>query len=71
MFQVLQEVQRELIHYGTTDISVMELSHRSGDYAVINNTAQQVVRDLLWVYLLPVSCNVLLTDSCLSEEYGW
>jgi phosphoserine aminotransferase len=47
IFQVLQEVQRELIHYGTTNISVMELSHRSADYAVINDGAQRVVRDLL------------------------
>jgi phosphoserine aminotransferase len=62
MIQVLQEVQRELIHYDTTNISVMELSHRSADYALINDCAQQVVRDLLWVYLLPVSCSVLLTD---------
>jgi phosphoserine aminotransferase len=47
LFEVLQEVQRELIHYGTTNISVMEMSHRSADYAFVNDSAQQVVRDLL------------------------
>ncbi|XP_021919839.1 probable phosphoserine aminotransferase isoform X2 [Zootermopsis nevadensis] len=45
--EVLQEVQRELLYYGTTNISVMEMSHRSADYAVINDGTQQAVRDLL------------------------
>ncbi|PSN37290.1 putative phosphoserine aminotransferase [Blattella germanica] len=45
--EVLIEVQKELIHYGTTKISVMEMSHRSADYSKINDTAQQIVRDLL------------------------
>jgi len=45
--EVLQEVERELVHYGTTNISVMEMSHRSADYAFINDGAQQAVRELL------------------------
>jgi phosphoserine aminotransferase len=47
MIKVLEEVQRELIHYGKTNISVMEMSHRSADYAFINDSAQQTIRALL------------------------
>lgn len=45
--EVLLEVQKELVHYGNSGISVMELSHRSPDYSNINEQAQQAVRDLL------------------------
>ncbi|XP_034248285.1 probable phosphoserine aminotransferase [Thrips palmi] len=45
--EVLLEVQKELVHYGTSGISVMELSHRSPDYSNINDQAQQAVRDIL------------------------
>ena len=47
LFKVLIDVQKELIHYGTSKISVMEMSHRSSDYGNINNMAQQTLRELL------------------------
>lgn len=45
--QVLQEVQKEFVNYGHTGISVMEMSHRSSDYATINTNTQNLARDLL------------------------
>lgn len=45
--EVLQEVQGNLVHYGTSKISVMEMSHRSSDYSFINEQAQDTLRDLL------------------------
>lgn len=45
--EVMQDVQRELVHYGTSNIGVMEMSHRSADYARINDVSQQTVRELL------------------------
>lgn len=43
----MEEVQKELVHYGNTKISVMEMSHRSGDFTKINEATQQAVRDIL------------------------
>ncbi|XP_067014650.2 probable phosphoserine aminotransferase [Anabrus simplex] len=45
--EVLLEVQKELVHYGTTQISIMEMSHRTAEYMKLNDDAQQAVRDLL------------------------
>ncbi|RZF46760.1 hypothetical protein LSTR_LSTR002623 [Laodelphax striatellus] len=45
--EVLSGVQKDLLNYNGIGISVMEMSHRSKDYAVINDTAQQTVRELL------------------------
>ncbi|KAK6644454.1 hypothetical protein RUM43_000721 [Polyplax serrata] len=45
--EVLAEVQKELVSYGNTYISVMEMSHRSSDFAKIIERAQQSIRDIL------------------------
>lgn len=45
--QVLKEVQHELLSFGKTQMSVMEISHRSKEFAKINNDAQAAVRELL------------------------
>ncbi|XP_052125583.1 probable phosphoserine aminotransferase [Frankliniella occidentalis] len=45
--EVMLEVQKNLVHYGNSGISVMEMSHRSADYSNINDQAQQSIRDLL------------------------
>lgn len=44
--------QKELVQYANTQISVMEMSHRSNDYKKINDGCQQLVKELLWVTLL-------------------
>lgn len=45
--EVLKEVQDELLQYGKTEISVMEMSHRSKEFGQINKDAQQAIRELL------------------------
>lgn len=45
--EVLLEVQRDLIQHGQSGISVMEMSHRSKEYADIHLKALQSVRDIL------------------------
>ncbi|XP_015517742.2 probable phosphoserine aminotransferase [Neodiprion lecontei] len=45
--KVLKDVQDELLSYANTKISVLELSHRSGDFKKIIEDAQASVRDLL------------------------
>jgi len=45
--KVLEAVQRELIQYGDSKISVMEMSHRSSHYTKINEDCQNLVRELM------------------------
>ncbi len=44
---VLEQAQRELICYGESGMSVMEMSHRSPDYEAIINQAQADLRTLM------------------------
>nr|CAH0098711.1 unnamed protein product [Daphnia galeata] len=44
---VLLQVQRELLDYHGTGISVMEMSHRSPEFMKIVTDAQQNIRHLL------------------------
>ena len=46
---VLLRVQKELVHYGDTGMSVMEMSHRGADYKKIHEHTQQMARQLLQV----------------------
>jgi len=81
--QVLLKVQKELINHGNSGISVMEMSHRSGDYTKINEGAQNALRRLLNVpdnykilflqgggtgMFAAVPLNLLL-DSSVSADY--
>lgn len=45
--EVFVEVQKELLNYGNTGLSVMEISHRSKDYDTIHNETLQLIRDTL------------------------
>lgn len=56
-FQVLQQVQNEIIQYGDSGISVMEMSHRSAHYDRIHNGTIQDIRKLLNV---PENYKILL-----------
>lgn len=47
--QVLKHVQAELLAYGNTKISVMELSHRSSEFKNIIDDAQATLREILHV----------------------
>lgn len=46
-YEVFAEVQKELIYFENTGLSVMEISHRSKDYIDVHNEALQSVRDIL------------------------
>jgi len=45
--EVLQQVQRELLDYRGTGMSVMEISHRSPEFDEINNGAMALTREIL------------------------
>ncbi|XP_076258877.1 phosphoserine aminotransferase isoform X1 [Rhynchophorus ferrugineus] len=45
--EVLNEVQSELVSYQNSGMSLMEMSHRSKEYAAINKSAQDLIRELL------------------------
>jgi phosphoserine aminotransferase len=45
--EVLEDVQKELVNYKGTGMSVMEMSHRSKDFMEIANTAEKNLRDIL------------------------
>jgi phosphoserine aminotransferase len=44
---VLERIREELLDYRGTGMSVMELSHRSPEFEVVNNAAEQNLRKLL------------------------
>lgn len=45
--EVLQKAQKELIHFGTSGISVLEMSHRTTDFTHIMDSAEATLRHLL------------------------
>ncbi|CAF0839458.1 unnamed protein product [Brachionus calyciflorus] len=48
-YEVLEIVQRELVSFAETGLSVMELSHRSATFSKIIHNAETLVRELLKV----------------------
>ena len=47
--EVLKKAQTEMLEYGTSGMSVMEMSHRSKDYQDIIDSAEALVRELMQV----------------------
>lgn len=45
--EVFVEVQKELLNYANTGLSVMEISHRSNDYIALHNETLQLIREAL------------------------
>ena len=45
--EVLEKVQKDLLCYGSTGMSVMEMSHRSKAYQAIIDEAEADLRDLM------------------------
>lgn len=45
--EVFVDVQRELLNYANTGLSVMEISHRSKDYSAVHDATLQSIRDIL------------------------
>mgnify|MGYP001780878995 FL=1 len=48
--EVLKKAQTEMLEYGTSGMSVMEMSHRSKDYQDIIDSAEALVRELMHVH---------------------
>ena len=46
-YEVLEVAQRELINYADSNMSVMEISHRSAAFSKIIHQAENSVRELL------------------------
>ena len=46
---VLEKAQKELVVYGTSGMSVMEMSHRSSDYQAIIDECEALLRELMGI----------------------
>lgn len=46
---VLEKIQKEMLSYGTTGMSVMEMSHRAKDYLAIYDETEATLRDLMHI----------------------
>ncbi len=64
---VLEEVQRDLLNYAGTGISVMEMSHRSKEFMAINDEAEGLVRELLNI---PAGYSVLFLQGGASTQFA-
>lgn len=65
--EVLKKVQSELMEYGDTGMSVMELSHRSKDFEKILHDAESTLRRLLDI---PSSYTVLFLQGGASLQFA-
>lgn len=65
--EVLKKAQTEMLEYGTSGMSVMEMSHRSKDYQDIIDSAEALVRELMHV---PDSYKVLFLQGGGSTQFA-
>ena len=64
---VLEKAASELISYGTSGMSVMEMSHRSPDYEAIINDAERMLRELMQI---PDNYKVLFLQGGASTQFA-
>lgn len=64
---VLQQAQQELVLYGNSGMSVMEMSHRSADYEEIHQKAKADLRELLSI---PDNYHVLFIQGGASMQFS-
>ncbi len=64
---VLQRAQQELVIYGSTGMSVMEMSHRSKMYLEIYDAAVALLRDLMAV---PDSYEILFLQGGATQQFS-
>ncbi len=64
--EVLEKAQREMVEYGASGMSVMEMSHRSKDYEEIINGCEALVRELMHV---PDNYKVLFLQGGASSQF--
>lgn len=65
--EVLEKAQKEMTEYGTTGMSVMEMSHRSADYKAIIDGAEALVREIMNV---PDNYKVLFLQGGGSTQFA-
>ncbi len=64
---VLEKAQSELVSYGTSGMSVMEMSHRSPDYDAIIKSAEKLLRELMNI---PENYKVLFLQGGASTQFA-
>lgn len=64
---VLQQAQQELVYYGNSGMSVMEMSHRSADYEAIIGKAEKDLRLLMGI---PDNYKVLFLQGGASMQFS-
>ena len=64
--EVLKKAQAEMVEYGTSGMSVMEMSHRSKDYEAIIKGCEALVRELMNV---PDNYTVLFLQGGASSQF--
>ena len=64
---VLQRAQQELVIYGSTGMSVMEMSHRSKMYLEIYDAAVALLRDLM---AIPDSYEILFMQGGATQQFS-
>ena len=64
---VLEKVQKQLIDYNGTGMSVMEMSHRSKAYQEINDRAESLLRELLSV---PEDYDIIFIQGGASTQFA-
>ena len=65
--EVLEKAQKEMTKYGTSGMSVMEMSHRSADFKAIIDEAEALVRELMNV---PDNYKVLFLQGGGSTQFA-
>ena len=65
--EVLERAQKEMVEYGSSGMSVMEMSHRSADYKTIIDGAEALVRELMNV---PDNYKVLFLQGGASSQFA-
>ncbi len=64
---VLEQVQKDLVSYGSTGMSVMEMSHRSKMYQEIFDQAVELLKELMHV---PENYKVLLLQGGATQQFS-
>ena len=65
--EVLKTAQSEMLCYGTSGMSVMEMSHRSKDYEAIINGAEELLREIMNI---PSNYKVLFLQGGASLQFS-
>ena len=64
---VLKEIQSEMLEYGTSGMSVMEMSHRSKDFEDILHGTENTLRDIM---AIPDNYKVLFVQGGGSQQFA-